>query len=227
VLASAGLYPGGLVVRAVVVVTRARPLLLDLFCGAGGAGTGYARAGFEVVGVDIKPQPHYPYAFVLGDALEYVQSYGTDYDAIHASPPCQAYAPVTAWRGKQSDHPALIPATRRLLDGTQRPYVIENVPGSPVRADLLLCGSQFGLRVQRHRLFESSVPLPLWTYTCQHAKQLAFGHKQERAFADAMGCEWMTAREAREAIPPAYTRYIGAVLREAIAAPVARPEVNE
>jgi hypothetical protein len=189
-------------------VTR-RPRLLDLFCGAGGAGMGYHRAGFTVVGVDIQPQPNYPFEFHQADALDCPLD---GYDAIHASPPCQAYAPVTGWRGRHDTHPDLIVPVRARLDDAGVPWVIENVPEAPVRPDFLLCGSQFGLRVRRHRAFATSWRGYNLDPQCQHRGLLAFLHKGERAYADAMGCTWMTKLEAREAIPPAYTQHIGAAL---------------
>lgn len=186
-----------------------RPLMLDLFCGAGGCAAGYHAAGFDVVGVDINPQPRYPFRFVQGDALEYLAAYGGEFDAIHASPPCQHYAPVTRWRGDADHHPDMISQARELLTRVGRPWVIENVFHAPLRGAVLLCGTMFGLRIRRHRLFESSLllfaPMP-----CRHsADDLPFMHKGERAFADAMGCKWMTNREGRQAIPPACTEFIG------------------
>ncbi len=191
------------------------PRLLDLFCGAGGCGMGYARAGFEVVGVDIKPQPRYPFEFIQGDALEYLAAHGRDFDAIHASPPCQAYSRATAWRGKRSSHPDLIAVVRELLERSGVPFVIENVQDARpmLRWPQLLCGSMFGLRVRRHRYFETpSLPLVL-VPGCRHrGNDYSHDHgakQTERAYADAMGCEWMTVHEARQAIPPAYTEFIG------------------
>lgn len=184
--------------------------LLDLFCGAGGAAYGYMLAGFHVTGVDITPQPRYRGdVFVRGDALEYIAAHGHEYDVIHASPPCQRYANVTRWRGKPSEHPDVLPATHALLERSSRLWVIENVPGAPMRCDVQLCGSQFGLQVQRHRWF--MLALPVWDFLppCRHRGLLPFMHKHERAYADAMGCEWMNKTEARQAIPPAYTAWIG------------------
>ena len=187
--------------------------LLDLFCKAGGASMGYHRAGFEVVGVDIEPQPNYPFEFIQADAMTFPLD---GFDAIHASPPCQAYAKVTDWRGSRSDHPMLIDAVRERLKGLM--YVIENVPDA--RGELInpimLCGSQFGLSVRRHRFFE----IPSIGFTlrppCQHrSTDAAFDHggkQSETEYAKALGCDWMTGVEARQAIPPAYTQWIGTQL---------------
>ena len=191
-----------------------RPRLLDLFCGAGGCSVGYHRAGFDVVGVDINPQPRYPFEFHQADAMTFPLD---GFDVVHASPPCQRYANVTAWRGIPGGHPDLLEPTRaRLIDwgGT---WVIENVPEAPVRADYLLCGSQFGLRVRRHRAFETSWRGFMLHAPCRHLDLLPFMHKAERAYADAMDCTWMTKHEAREAIPPAFTAAIGAQLLEQLA----------
>ena len=182
----------------------ARPRLLDLFSGAGGVAVGYHRAGFEVVGVDHLPQPRYPFEFHEGDAMTFPLD---GFDVVHASPPCQGYANVTRWRGNQANHPRFIAGTRQRLIG--RPYVIENVMGAPLFEPVMLCGTMFGLPIRRHRLFECSIPLAA-PPPCHHQQtDLAFMHKGERAYADAMGCEWMTARSGREAIPPAYTEWVG------------------
>lgn len=198
-----------------------QPRLLDLFSGAGGAGMGYMRAGFDVVGVDKEPMPRYPGEFVQDDALTYLLNHWHEFDAVHASPPCQFYAGVTKWRGNADDHPDLVVETIRMLDATGLPWVVENVPEAPVRRDYLLCGTQFGLRVKRHRAFQVGG----WTqpYTLlpacncyRNPEVLPFMHKGERAYADALGCGWMTNREGRQAIPPAFTEYIGTQLLEAI-----------
>jgi DNA (cytosine-5)-methyltransferase 1 len=181
---------------------------------------GYHRAGFEVVGVDIRPQPNYPFRFVRGDALQtqFLNVRGeqltfSDFAAIHASPPCQHYANVTAWRGKQSDHPDLISPIRELLEQTGLPYVIENVPEAPVRHDFLLCGTSQGLRIRRHRAFETNWSGAVDMLPCQHEPDdYAFDHgkkQPESVYRAAMGCDWMTVMESREAIPPAYTEHIG------------------
>jgi DNA (cytosine-5)-methyltransferase 1 len=152
-----------------------RPRILDLFCGAGGAAMGYHRSGFDVVGIDIYPQPRYPFAFTQADAIvildrmlngwpfvanDSMECYSLDdFAAIHASPPCQRYSQATNMHDK-TKHPDLIPQTRELLKETGLPYVIENVPGAPLLDPVLYCGSMFGLeRLRRHRLFETNWPL--------------------------------------------------------------------
>jgi len=188
-----------------------RPLLLDLFCGAGGAARGYHDAGFDIIGVDIQPQPHYPYKFVQADALTFPLD---GFDVIHASPTCQRKARVTAWRGSRDNHPNTLTPTLARLRASGVPYVVENVPeaADELRPDFLLCGTQFGLPIRRHRIFEAGHWTPNYltpACTCRSHPVLPFMHKGERAFADGMGCDWMSNREARQAIPPAYTRYIG------------------
>ena len=172
---------------------------------------GYHQAGFtEIVGVDINPQPNYPFEFIQADVFEHLyETLDMDFDLIHASPPCQRYAAVTRWRGKAEDHPDLVGPTRSILQDIGIPYVIENVREAELPDPLILCGSQFGLKVRRHRHFESDWMPPALLPSHSHVGLLPFEHKQERAYADAMGCEWMTTKEGREAIPPAYTKYIG------------------
>ncbi len=189
--------------------------LLDLFCGAGGAAMGYSRAGFEVVGVDIKPQPHYPFEFIQADAMTFPLD---GFDVIHASPPCQAY--TKAQRIQSRDHPDYIELLRQRFAGYT--WVIENVPGAPMPDHVTLCGVYFGLGVDRHRWFESSVPIE-GTPCAGHSGLTKMGRppqegklmqvvghfsgvKQARI---AMGIDWMTRDELAEAIPPAYTEYIG------------------
>jgi hypothetical protein len=185
-----------------------RPRLLDLFSGAGGAGYGYKLAGFHVTGVDVVPQPRYAGdEFIQADAMEFPLD---GFDAVHASPPCPSYANVTKWRGNQDDHPRLIEPIRERLEASGLPYVIENVITPEIRSDFMLCGSMFGLKVRRHRFFETNWSGLVLLDPCRHAPDdLPFEHKNERAYADALGCEWMTAREGRDAIPPAYTNFIG------------------
>jgi DNA (cytosine-5)-methyltransferase 1 len=216
--------------------------LLDLFCGAGGCAggcaVGYHRAGFaEVVGVDIAPQPNYPFTFVLGDALEYVSKHGHTFDMIHASPPCQAYSITCHIHGKSKSYPDLIGATRAALRATGKPYVIENVPGSPLVNPVKLRGDMFGLRVLRERWFETNPwllsppmpPRPKDAYTNVSRGYSSFsagatyicvaGHNFSRADgAKAMAIDWMQARdELAQAIPPAYTEYIGKQMIRVIA----------
>lgn len=213
--------------------------LLDLFCGAGGCAVGYNRAGFEVVGVDANPQPNYPFEFVLGDALEYLAARGHEFDAIHASPPCQRYS-VSRWIHNSGDrHPDLLEPTRGLLRRTGRPWVIENVVGSPMEYAVELCGLMFDLRVLRHRWFESNVflvapphpthPDHLRTGTLTYRRKgsgngystgdkglvCVAGHNFNRkAGSAAMGIDWMTRKELAQAIPPAYTEYLGLQIME-------------
>ena len=200
-----------------------RPLLLDLFCGAGGAAMGYHRAGFVVVGVDNRPQPHYPFDFVRDDAFAFVaeRDIAKGFDAIHASPPCQAH---TAARTIHPDitHEDLLTPTRPLLDATGLPYVIENVPGAPMRPDFVLCGSTFGeRRLKRHRWFEVNWTHAPWVPSCSHSKQLVsvFGHGGHvyhgvSEWREVMGIDWMTRDELAQAIPPSFTEFIGRQLLE-------------
>jgi DNA (cytosine-5)-methyltransferase 1 len=140
-----------------------RPRLLDLFCGAGGCAVGYHRAGFEIVGVDIAPQPNYPFAFVQRDATNPDEWPLMPFDAIHASPPCQAHSTIAKQqrtrRPGSYEHPELVGVTRGLLERSGLPWVIENVLGAPLKNAVMLCGSSFGLDVRRHRLFECSFPV--------------------------------------------------------------------
>lgn len=207
--------------------------LLDLFCGAGGCSAGYARAGFTVVGVDINQQPNYPYEFHQADALAWLAEHGADeFDAIHASPPCQAYSLATLRHGARhaANHPDLVAPTRAALDATGLPYVIENVEGAPLRRDLVLCGEMFGLRVHRHRVFECGGFVPMRiphaphrlkgaAHNCDlregHARQIAGNYADHDDASRAMGIDWMTRRELAQAIPPAYTEYIGHALMAA------------
>lgn len=196
--------------------------LLDLFCGAGGAAMGYHRAGFEIVGVDIAPQPHYPFVFVQADALEFAEAHGHEFDVIHASPPCQRYSVCTPkWARK--NHPDLIAAIRHVLQATGRPYVIENVAGARhlLRNPIMLCGTMFGLPLWRHRWFEIWPEMMILTPPCAHdcSPILVSGTTRRKSrgrieytIAEkqaAMGISWMTTAELDKAIPPAYTEYIG------------------
>ena len=195
--------------------------LLDLFCCAGGAGEGYRLAGFDVTGVDIAPQPKNPHHFVLGDALEYLEKHGHEYDLIHASPPCQAYTKAgQQWRKEGREYPDLIGATREALEATGRPWVIENVPGAPLRNPITLNGSTFGIRVHRPRLFESSFPLVQPAVPPMKPVKMGrpikdgeivqpVGHfSGVRYAAREMGLPWMGQKELAQAIPPDYTKWI-------------------
>lgn len=200
---------------------------LDLFAGAGGCSMGYSRAGFEMTGVDHRPQPHYPFRFVQADALEALTypAFLAQFSFIHASPPCQHYSTI----GKQQgvNYPDLYEPTRALLIASGLPWVIENVIGAPYRSGFVLCGSMFGLRVRRHRNFESSELMfpppcnhkrqgtPLGVYGNGGGGQMTRGIKATPAEArEAMGIDWMTHREISQAIPPAYCEWIGAQLLE-------------
>lgn len=207
--------------------------LLDLFCGGGGAGMGYSRAGFTVVGVDIKPQPHYPFEFHQADALEYLAEHYRSFDLIHASPPCQRYSMLGSLHGKRDSYPDLLLPTVAALKKTGKPYVVENVPGAPMKNYLMLCGSMFGLRVYRHRLFECNPPLYFAPMSCNHWGK-ASGNKSMKAekratpnlvdfeimtitghdfilshAREAMGIDWMNQAEISQAIPPVYTEWLG------------------
>lgn len=221
-----------------------KPRLLDLYCGAGGAGYGYHLAGVDVVGVDIAPQPNYPFAFIRADALKVLEDreFLAGFDAIHASPPCQAHSDLQ--KQSKRTYPDLVAPTRELLELSGLPYVIENVEGAPLRNPVMVCGAGIpGLRVViRHRLFESNVPLvgvpcpprhPLvFTYDKRKAhygrldQDVSFvqvtggGNCTVRNKRAAMGIDWMTGAEVNEAIPPAYTEFLGAQLLAHIGAGV-------
>lgn len=159
----------------------AEPILLDTFCCAGCGAMGYKRAGFKVVGIDKDPQPNYPFEFIQADALDYLDKFGSRYDAIHASPPCQHYSSMTKRWGRQDEHPDLVAPVRELLKSIGRPYVIENVPGAPLIDPITLCGTMFGLQtkygnqLRRHRLFEWSLDILVLTPPCRHLKASAIG----------------------------------------------------
>lgn len=225
-----------------------KPRLLDLFACAGGAGRGYADAGFDVFSIDLTYQPNNPFPFAQMDALfalEYlIAGHGLwfrmgnwgvyltldDFAAIHASPPCQGYTALKAVHG--NEWPLLIEPVRELLEQTGKPYVIENVQGAPIRRDMTLCGEMFGLRVLRHRYFE----LGGWTGSAPahkpHRGRVAgwrhgqyydgpyfavYGNGGGKGtvaqWQEAMGIDWTDDRhELAEAIPPRFTRHVGAQL---------------
>lgn len=208
---------------------------LDAFCNIGGTGMGLYLAGFNVVGVDILPQPNYPFEFVQADAIDYITTNGADFDLISAGPPCQFDCMLTAGtnQARRDQYPDLLEPTRAAIESTARPYVIEQPPGRAskrMRVDVTLCGEMFGLRVLRHRNFELggwSMPKPdhlphrgrvagmrhgEWFEGPYFAVYGNGGGKGSVAqWQAAMGIHWTAdRREIAEAIPPAYTRLLGA-----------------
>ena len=201
-------------------------IALDLFCGAGGAAKGIKNAGYEmVIGVDNVPQPNYPYEFIQMDALDFLADGLDDFDFIWASPPCQAYSVASANRRNQGyAYADLVEITRHFILESGKPYIIENVPGAPLIDPVKLCGTMFPgkLKVFRHRMFESNVPLII-EMECRHE-----GHEAKKRRADngdfftvagnwvgtiaewsnAMGIDWMTKKELAQAIPPLYSEYL-------------------
>lgn len=189
---------------------------------------GYSRAGFEVVGVDKDPQPRYPFEFHQADALEYLAEHYQEFDVIHASPPCQRYSRITRMNGTQENHPDLLQASIDALDKTGKPYIVENVPGAPMKNYLMLCGTMFGLKVFRHRLFITNPQILMAPMSCNHYGRSCNGGKNgDQKHPDgefitvtgsvhpiakakkAMGIDWMNRAELVEAIPPAYTEWLG------------------
>lgn len=190
---------------------------------------GYHRAGFDVFGVDIKPQPRYPFERIQSDALEYVAAHGHEFDAIHASPPCQHYSACKTMHTCQNkEYPDLIAPTRDLLKKSGKPYVIENVKGSPLIGPVKLTGIMFNLKLHRERWFESSEfflspELPGYCgqvvgkngFVCMAGHgdsgrgRIPADHRTVAAWKSASGIDWMTQKEMAQAIPPAYTEYIG------------------
>ena len=216
-----------------------RPRLLDLYCCAGGAAVGYHRAGFDVVGVDIAFQRNYPYEFHQGDALDYVAEHGHEFDAIHASPPCQAFSKTRTLHN--NEHPDLVVPTREALQATGKPYIIENVVGAPLLDPLMLCGTEFGmtaldvdgvpLKVLRHRLFESNIPLTRrgecdhdpsiltasiygagggWTPEHRDSPTRRGGYVPHTDVCrELLGVDWTTKHELSQVVPPAFTEHLG------------------
>lgn len=230
-----------------------RPLLIDLYCGAGGASRGYHDAGFDVIGVDLYKSPRYPYPFLQGDVTLMTPSFLSHFDAIHASPPCQAHTSLKTMHNARP-HLDLIPPTRAMLRASGKPWIMENVVGAPLIDPVTLCGTMFRLGVddadlRRHRIFEASFPISA-PGPCQHGARSVIGvyggHVRNRTRArtlsvnsdgardsrrkfdkgvpdftigqgrEAMGIDWMTAGELSQAIPPAYTRHLGAQMMEQI-----------
>jgi DNA (cytosine-5)-methyltransferase 1 len=196
---------------------------------------GYHRAGFDVVGVDINPQPRYPFAFRIGDALTYLRLHGAEFDAIHASPPCHDHTPLKSVAG--TDNTAwILPRTRELLTELDVPYIIENVAAATMVDPITLCGGMFGLRTYRHRRFESNIPLAAPSHP-KHVIRTATKRRRELwdqgwhvsitgdvgtyVGPEGMGIDWMNGNGLSQAIPPAYTEFVGAQLLahvEAVAA---------
>lgn len=190
---------------------------------------GYHKAGFDVVGVDNKPQPHYPFTFIKADAIEYALAHAHEYHAVHASPPCQLWSVMTP-KTHRANHPDLIARTREVLTLTSRNFVIENVEGArhELINPLMLCGSMFGMRIRRHRYFEINTCHEALTLTpmCRHEKGCVLitdhgassfnGHPRKRTPVgikkEAIGIDWMTEAELSQAIPPDYTKFIGEYL---------------
>lgn len=210
-----------------------RPLALDLFCGAGGAAVGLHRAGFDLHGVDIEPQPSYPFRFTLLNAFEAVEF---PCDFIWASPPCQAYTTLRTRHNK--NYPDYIDELRDLLELTDLPWVIENVIGAPLRDPIILDGRMFGLKVVRRRAFESNIPLRVpdrpidkksgpgshrWPYKPKNGFVMVTGTGGNYKFDEgcrAMGIDWMKNKtELSQAIPPAYSEWIGQQIMEKMGFP--------
>jgi DNA (cytosine-5)-methyltransferase 1 len=201
--------------------------LLDLFCGAGGASAGYAKAGFDVTGIDLKHGKRYPFTYIKGDVRDYLDpEFLQQFDVIAASPPCQSFSATKHLRnaqGKSTTKTNMIPMVRDALIMSNRIYVIENVPNAPLINPIQLCGSAFGLKVRRHRLFESNFELkgtdchhkqqgkPVGIYGSMRDEIPGGGHtaKTMEQAHEAMGIDWMIWGELVESIPPAYTHYIG------------------
>jgi DNA (cytosine-5)-methyltransferase 1 len=210
--------------------------LLDLFCGAGGAGMGYHRAGFEVVGVDIKPQKNYPFEFHCANAFAFLEKHGHEFDVIHASPPCQAFTDLKKMHNAKQ-HDDLLSPVREALERLGKPFIIENVEGAPMHRYLVLCGTMFNLGTQeaelrRHRRFETR-PYIRPIEPCRHGRKSRVigvygGHGRDRRRTvntqdfstderrEAMGIDWMNGQELSQAIPPKYTEWIGHRLLEVL-----------
>jgi DNA (cytosine-5)-methyltransferase 1 len=210
------------------------PRLLDLFCGAGGAAAGYAAAGFDVTGVDASAQPRYPFRFIRANALDFPLD---GYAVIHASPPCQAYSKTRLIRNR--DYPDLIARIRQRILSQHCLYVIENVPQAPLLNPVILCGSHFGLTaswpgtglvgLRRHRAFEVNFFLPdPGPHDHSYPSVPVFGHSaggnydqyRGKGFSQltrkVMGIDWMKRQELSQAIPPAFTEYVGKYLASAL-----------
>ena len=225
-------------------MTSRKPRILDLFCCAGGAGKGYADAGFEVVGVDIDPQPNYPFEFHQADAIEFVRDHGHEFDAIHASPPCQTFSRTKTLHS--NEHPDLIKPTREALIAAGKPWVMENVVGAPLIDPIKLSGQHFNmtapdvdgvpLKLVRHRLFESNILLRVpdsfhanrhiqtasiygagggWTPRHRDNPDRRGGYiPHTDVIKKLLGIDWMTKHEMSQSIPPVFTEWVGGQIIE-------------
>lgn len=198
-----------------------KPRALDLFCGAGGVSVGLHRAGFDPIGVDIEPQPNYPFPFIQADArIPPVRL--QDFDYVWASPKCQDSSPLRFRTKKRYEQQ--IPWVREMLVASGRPYTIENVPGSPLGYYITLCGEMFGLRTIRHRRFETSWLMfqphhpPHTAATSTKKRRHGFDRGMHISITGdvgswcgpaCMGIDWMTGNELSQAIPPAYSEFVG------------------
>ena len=195
--------------------------LLDLFCGEGGAGAGYAASGFSIVGIDNRRQKKYPFKFIQADALEYLKEHGKNFNVVHASPPCQKYSFLTP-HAARTKHPDIINETRAALIENGKPYIIENVPGARhlLKNPLMLCGTMFFLKIRRHRFFEIYPRIAPPILFCDHSfnpvllsgvsrlKGIRQEHKAKYC-RSAAGLPWLSRKGLDNAIPPAYTEFIG------------------
>ena len=208
-----------------------KPKLLDLYCGGGGASFGYELAGWDVVGVDIDPQPKYRGKFIQADAIEYLKAHYTEFDAVHASPPCQHYSKAAMqFRIAGKKYVDMIEITRNELIKTGLPYIIENVPDAPLLEPILLCGAMFGIRTYRHRLFENNIELKQPKHPKHIAPNAKMGRKPMpneylqymghfsgvKIVQEFTGLHWLGQKELAQSLPPQYTRWVGKQLLKAL-----------
>ncbi len=198
--------------------------LLDLYCCGGGAGHGYELAGFDVTGVDIVEQPRHRGKFIKSDAINFALNHHHEFDVIHASPPCQAYSMASKqYRLSGKEYDDLIEPTRQALKAIGKPYIMENVPGSPLVNPIELCGAMFGMRTYRHRLFESNMPIAAPPHPAHDAPNAKMGRPPKDGefiqyvghfpgvglVRDMTGLHWLGQKELAQSIPPQYTEYLG------------------
>ena len=202
--------------------------LLDLYCCGGGAGYGYEKAGYDVTGIDIEPQPKHRGKIIIADAIEYLKAHFQEYDVIHASPPCQKYSMSSMqFRKAGKEYADLIEITRKELIKTGKPYIIENVPGAPLHNPIELCGAMFGMRTYRHRLFESNMPIKAPEHPEHKNPNAKMGRKAKshehiqyvghfsgvKEVQEMTGLHWLGQYELAQSIPPQYTEYLGNQIR--------------